>query len=167
MDLKHLTLAEIPEDGLHLEGQLDGSLFDIDPGDAQPTGPLEYQLDLLPSGEVLLVTGSVRACFRRECVRCLEPFEEVISLDPYAADVETEGKGTIDLTERLREDILLALPAYPHCDSTGDGRECPASHRFLAPDPGDEPADESGSPPGAWDALGDWNPRPPKDSSST
>lgn len=167
MDLNQLILAEIPEDGLHLEGELDSSLFDIDPADAQPIGPLEYQLDLLPSGELLLVTGTVRTRFRRECVRCLEPFEEVISFDPYTAEIEAEGNGTIHLTERLREDILLALPAYPHCDSTGEGRECPASQRFLAPDPGDEPAEEPGSPPGVWDALGDWKPRPPKDSSST
>lgn len=167
MDLNQINLGEIPEDGLHLEGELDASLFELDPADAQPTGPLAYRLDLLPSGDLLLVTGSVRAAFQRECVRCLEPFEEVIALDPYTADLEPEGNGTIHLTERLREDILLSLPAYPHCDTSSEGRKCPASDRFLAPPPEDEPAGETGSPPGAWDVLEDWKPRPPKDSSST
>lgn len=167
MDLNQLNPGEIPEDGLHLEGALDPALFELDPADARPTGPLEYRLDLLLSGDLLLVTGSLRAGFQRECVRCLEAFEEVITLDPYTADLEPGGNGMIHLTERLREDILLSLPAYPHCDSVSDGRKCPASDRFLAPDPEDEPAEEAGSPPGAWDVLEDWKPRPPKDSSST
>lgn len=167
MDLTQLSLGDIPENGLHLEGTLDPALFALNPEDATPGGPLEYRLDLLVSGDLLLVTGSLRAEFQRECVRCLDKFVEVILLDPYTADLSPEGNPTINLTERLREDILLTLPAYPHCDSSSEERECPASDRFLAPDPGDEPADETGSPPGAWDVLGDWQARPPKDSSST
>ena len=167
MDLHHLNLGEIPENGLHLEGSLDPALFELNPEDAVPTSPLEYRLDLLVSGDLVLVTGSLRSTFRRECVRCLEGFEEEISFDPYTADLSSEGGSTIDLTERLREDILLALPAYPHCESSHEGRECPATDRFLAPAPGDESSEEAGSPPGAWDILGDWKPRPPKDSSST
>jgi uncharacterized metal-binding protein YceD (DUF177 family) len=32
----------------------------------------------------------------------------------------------IDLAPYIREDILLNLPAHPHCDREG-GRQCPAA----------------------------------------
>ena len=39
--------------------------------------------------------------------------------------MERPATETVDLTPLLREDILLALPAYPHCDWSGE-RVCPA-----------------------------------------
>ena len=163
MDLTHLELSEISEDGLHLEGSLPSLIFDIDPADALPLGPLDYRLDLLVSGDLVLVTGMIGARFQRECVRCLEKFEEPVELDPYTAEIEIEGGATINLTERLREDILLSLPAYPHCDTSSDGRKCPAAGRFESSDTSEEDEDDQPPPPGAWDTLKGWKPAPPND----
>jgi len=37
--------------------------------------------------------------------------------------VELGTSDTVDLTEEVREDILLALPPHPHCDWDG-GKAC-------------------------------------------
>ena len=67
-------------------------------------------------------------------------------------DVPVENEAPIDLTTSLREDILLALPTHPRCESGNvTPRECPAEGRF---DPGqDASGDESATGGKAWEAL--------------
>jgi uncharacterized metal-binding protein YceD (DUF177 family) len=50
----------------------------------------------------------------------------------YELDLPLEGEGSIiDLTEAIRDDILVALPPYPRCeDGNIEPRECPAQGRF-------------------------------------
>jgi len=62
------------------------------------------------------------------CVRCLEWFQLRIQLDGFATQIELQGKETADLTPYVREDILLALPPYPHCD-WDETKECPGKQR--------------------------------------
>ena len=57
------------------------------------------------------------------CVACLERFEHEISVPAFALHTELHGPETIDITPFMREDILLNLPPYPHCDRDG-GRVC-------------------------------------------
>ncbi|PYJ32080.1 MAG: hypothetical protein DME88_12125 [Verrucomicrobia bacterium] len=38
----------------------------------------------------------------------------------FAVHTELHGPETVDLTPFMREDILLNLPAHPHCDRDGD-----------------------------------------------
>lgn len=147
---------------MHIEGSLPAAIFDIDPADGYALTPLDYSLDLLVSGDAVIVTGRITTSFERECVRCLERFTQPIDLDPYSADIETEGSSTINLTERLREDILLSLPAYPHCDTSNDGRKCPAEGLFAESAPPDEDGPETSPPPGAWDVLENWKNLPPE-----
>ena len=58
------------------------------------------------------------------CVRCLEAFPFDIEVSDFAVHAELSGPEMVDLTPFMREDILLNLPAYPHCDREG-GRICP------------------------------------------
>ena len=59
------------------------------------------------------------------CVRCLESFPFDIEVKDFAVHTELTGPEVVDLTPFMREDILLNLPPYPHCDREG-GRVCPA-----------------------------------------
>jgi len=163
MDLSAIPVHDIPADGLHLEGQLPKSIFDLAENDVQAAGPVEYSVDLVPGGDCIVATGRVAVEFELECARCLGRFRQRIELDPYEADIDPEGKHTINLTDRLREDILLDLPAYPRCDQGTEPRQCPVGDRFAAPSPVEEGPGESGPPqaPGAWEALEGWEPREP------
>jgi uncharacterized metal-binding protein YceD (DUF177 family) len=147
--------TSLPDDGLELEGSLPSSFFELPEGDpVRPMSPLEYRLHVTKDEEgVLFATGEISATFELDCGRCLEPFQLRIEQTDFAHEIPLEN-GTPDLTNLLREDILLALPTYPRCE-TGNvtPRECPAEGRF------DSPTDSSGeeSPeaqdPNTWEAL--------------
>jgi len=42
-----------------------------------------------------------------------------VEVPDFATQVELGTSETVDLTEEIREDILLALPPHPHCDWNG------------------------------------------------
>ena len=56
---------------------------------------------------------------------CLQKFEHEIRVHAFAVHTELHGPETVDLTPVMREDLLLNLPAHPHCDRDGD-RVCQA-----------------------------------------
>lgn len=153
-----IDLRSLPGDGMHLEGTLPAQVFDLAETDpVRAVAPLAYRLDIVRDGTDLVATGSVKSTFSLECGRCLQRFDHRVELADYQLDVPIEKATTIDLTEPVREDILLALPSFPRCeDGNVDPRACPAEGAFESGPaaPLDEP-----SPPGkgAWDALDQLN----------
>lgn len=149
-----VILGEIPEYGYELRGATSRDIFELGSSDQdiRPAGPVVYDLHLsFPEGsDLILAQGTLTAPFIARCVTCLEEFPLTIQLDSYVADFDLPADGHLDLTERLREDILLEVPGYPHCDRDGDDpdRHCPAAGRFEARS---TELEEPG--PSAWDAL--------------
>ena len=116
-------IRQIPTEGMRYEGEDPSSILDLsDPG-TQPASPIEYALDVGLSGGGLFATGTLAFDLDCQCVACLEQFRYPLRVDDFATQVELTGAETVDLTEPIREDILLALPAHPHCDWSGE-REC-------------------------------------------
>ncbi|TLD69647.1 hypothetical protein FEM03_16960 [Phragmitibacter flavus] len=145
----------MPSDGLQLEGQLSIDLIQIENDQSvSPQTPLTYELDVQRDDEGLIVTGEIAATFQLQCGRCAENFLTEIRLSPYFHDVVLKNDLPFDLTNTLREDILLALPNYPRCEtSTVSPRECPAEGRF---EPNQEPLSDDLDPDqrgNAWEAL--------------
>ena len=119
-------LRQIQADGLHLEGEEEFPIPDLAAEEVVCTGPLRYSLDLGISEGSLWVTGTLAQPVELKCVRCLEPFPFVIDVHAFSIHHELTGPEVIDLAPYIREDILLNLPAHPHCDREG-GRKCPAA----------------------------------------
>lgn len=143
----------LPADGLHVEGRLPASVFELPADDAMcAVSPLEYRLDITRDENDLIVLGSISAVFDLQCGRCAEMFPFRAEDMHYVLDVPVENEAPIDLTTSLREDILLTLPTHPRCESGNvTPRECPAEGRF---DPGQASGDESAGGDGkAWEAL--------------
>ena len=123
----------LPEDGLHIEGRLPAAVFGLKPEDSvRAVSPLEYDLDVTRDEDDLIVLGRMTATFDLECGRCAERFQLRMDLPQYVLDVPVENGESIDLTTWLREDMLLALPTFPRCE-TGNvtPRQCPAEGRFA------------------------------------
>ena len=138
-------LRQIQADGLHLEGEEECPIPDLAGEDVICAGPLRYSLDLGVSEGSLWATGTLAQPVELKCVRCLEPFKFDIEVKAFSIHHELAGPEVIDLTPYVREDILLNLPAHPHCDREG-GRKCPAA---VAPAP---VAEEEGTRPPDWSA---------------
>ncbi|MEU8790054.1 DUF177 domain-containing protein [Streptomyces sp. NPDC048643] len=120
--------------------------------------PVELDLRLESVMEGVLVTGTARASAKGECVRCLEPLEQVLEADFQEMfsypDADDRGRpkaepaddaeddedtlfledGLFDLEPVLRDAVVLALPMQPVCqdDCPGLCSECGAR---LADDP--------------------------------
>jgi len=142
-------LRQIPQDStLHLEGEEDAAFVELEEAGAQAVSPVYYSLDAGLSDGGIFASGSLNVRVQLKCVACLEPFEMDLSIDPFAMQKELDGRELVDLTPEVREDIHLALPAYPRCDAEG-GKSCPASFPQQAPADDASPLSDAA----AWEAL--------------
>jgi len=128
-----IHLRQIPADGLHLEGEEDCSIPQLEAGEARCAGPLHYDLELGISDGSLWVNGALSQPMELHCVRCLAAFPFDIEVKDFTVHTELTGPEMVDLTPFMREDILLNLPAYPHCDREG-GRICPVPEQTRKED---------------------------------
>ena len=137
-----LDIAELERRGkLPVKGELAADLPVWEGVDFTLLEPVAVDLEAqaTTTGEVL-VRGSVKARMGMECRRCLEPVERELDeevailftppdqLDPEDRGGEvhklvTEGN-LLELTEAIREEILLAAPRWVLCDPDCKGL-CP------------------------------------------
>lgn len=113
----------------HLVVDIEG----IDEG-IKPLSPLEGDMELIRTTDGILVTGKLQTKVELICDRCLEPFAANISIalqeefrptidiitgislhDTDEESTRIDESHTIDLTEVVRQDLLLALPMHPLC----------------------------------------------------
>ena len=139
-----------------LQGSLPASLLEIDDLEQlRPAGPLAYDIEvtLLPGGEAL-ARGALRLPCRCVCRRCGQDFRAEFADEDFCETLQTEGQLTWDLTESVREGIILVLPSYPIC---GEGCKgvCPHCGKNLNEGPCGCTAD--GDSP--WGALDAWAPQ--------
>ncbi len=117
-------INQIPHEGKHFEGEESADFLGLKAQEfVEPAGPVSYSLDVGLSGGGLFATGMLAVDLDMKCVACLEAFEYPLQIDDFACQMELTGAELVDLTPMAREDILLALPAHPHCDWNGQ-KDC-------------------------------------------
>jgi uncharacterized metal-binding protein YceD (DUF177 family) len=151
-----IDLANLPEEGKAHGGELPLEIYELPEGDAQPVGPLTYDLWVQRFGSELLLTGSLSTPFEFTCVRTLHPFVQTIFLENAAVSLEIEREGEIDATEAVREEVLINFPVDPRCEEGDVPQQCEIDSRYLSVDKSAQ--DELPTPPRAesddrWSAL--------------
>jgi uncharacterized metal-binding protein YceD (DUF177 family) len=116
-------LKQVPTGGLHLEGDEECPILELETEGIHCVGPLHYSIDLGVTSGALWASGSLSQPVELRCVACLEKFVHEIQVPAFAMHTELHGPETVDLTPFMREDLLLNLPAHPHCDRDA-GRVC-------------------------------------------
>ena len=87
-----------------------------------PVGGIVYDLSIQALGTELLVRGNLRQRLMCVCSRCADTFEtEAVEPDFICSAEINETTDFLDLTEEIREAIILALPGYPVCRETCQG----------------------------------------------
>ena len=142
-------LNQIPPEGLHVEGSESSAMLDLKEPDIKPLSDVQYSLDVGLSDGGLFATGQIGVDLELGCVACLERFRYRLIVPDFACQVELQGRETVDLTEPVREDILLALPPHPHCDWNGE-RVCQGIFPRAKSDITEQPPATN---PDAWGAL--------------
>lgn len=135
-----IDLHTLPEEGKNFSGELPPEIFDLPDHDAKPLGPLTYDLFVQRFASELLLSGTLSAPFEFICVRTIHPFKKTLVIDPANVSVEIEDEGSVDATEAIREEILLAFPDYPRCEEADEPMHCEIDPRYLAID---KPADDT------------------------
>ena len=142
-----IMLARIPEEGSHYDGdepgaimQVEGDKFIRDPGDVR------YHLYAQRVSDELVVRGELDADLQLRGARCSEFFSTTVGVSDFLrAYPAPEGTDSVDITEDLREEILLHVPGFPLCSEA-----CP-SYDADASEEADEDRDEER--PNPWSAL--------------
>ena len=120
-----IHLKQVPAQGLHLDGDEDCPIQELEAEGIRCAGPLHYNVDVGIAGGALWARGSLSQPVELRCVSCLENFVHDIQVPAFAVHTELHGPETVDLTPFMREDLLLNLPAHPRCDRDGN-RVCKA-----------------------------------------
>jgi len=119
-------LRSIPPQGTELKGEEPAEGMDLVPEPGEGAGadirvrsPIRYDLKVsLVSGE-LIVYGTLSVDTAQRCSRCAEMFEGTSADIPFECVKEApetaNGDESADLTDEMRESIILAFPAYPLC----------------------------------------------------
>ncbi|MBT9450419.1 hypothetical protein ICN84_10105 [Akkermansia glycaniphila] len=152
-----IPLDTLPEEGMHISGEVDGEIFGIDSEEISSIGPLSYDLDVERFETELFLRGSISAPFRFRCARCLQNFEHTIALDDIAVSIEIGDQAEVDATDELREEIVLELPNYPKCELAGLSCQINLENNDFGLDKHPEHGVESSAHGGSsvWDALDD------------
>lgn len=138
-----IDLPTLAEEGKNFAGELPPEIFDLPEDDAKPTGPLLYDVHVQRFESELFISGSLSAPFEFTCVRTIHPFIQTIKIDRADLSIEIGNESVIDITDALREEILIQFPANPRCEDGDDEHVCEIDSRYLAVDKPDETAVDS------------------------
>lgn len=134
----------------HLKGALGRVWLEVDDLEQiHPEGDVAYDLHCELMGEELLVRGSLRLPCACICSRCGQTYHTFFSENAYCESFEVTGIEALDLTESVRECIILAFPTYPICQEDCKGL-CSHCGKNLNVEACQCAKDDGGSP---WDAL--------------
>lgn len=128
-----INLAELPELGNQLTGEISPSVFELKEQEGTPLTGLQYDLFVQRFDTELLIRGKISTLFDLQCVRTLHPFQKTITVSDLSLSLQITEE-IVDITEQLREEIMILLPIYPVCDMADEKMTCSVEEKYLALD---------------------------------
>ena len=112
-----IEIGKLSPDGSTFEGEELKAILELDSAqNAQVLSDIRYRIFAQRIAQELVVQGQVEADFSLECGRCLEFFSTTVQDSSFLRAYEiSDNVESVDLTQDIREAILLNLPAYPLC----------------------------------------------------
>ena len=120
-----IAVNKVPPEGLKQRATYNPSVLDMDRQDVQLKEPFEADTFVTKADRELVVNVEIRAPLHLVCGRCLEEFTSVVT--PRAVFSYTvQPTETVDITDDVRQEIILAYPMIPLCkpDCKGLCRSC-------------------------------------------
>ena len=148
-----IDVARLDRDGEDYSGAVDDAVLELDGELLRPFGGIRYELFVQQFGTELLVRGTLAQDFDAVCSRCGGDFDFTLKVDDFTTSVEIDEKTEfVDLTDELRQSIILSLPSYPVCRQDCQG-VCATCGKNLNEGPCTCTHEEQDSRWGALDAL--------------
>ncbi len=130
IDIKKLKSSGKSECSFHFECELDNDLITLP--SAEFSGPVSVTGNLTLSGKTVIVDGEIEYKLSAHCSRCLSEteyravvgFDEEFSENKDDIEAYIYSKGLVDLTEMVREKVILSMPYSVYCKEDCKGL-CP------------------------------------------
>lgn len=123
-----IDIPKLSPEGSTFTGELPASILQLDEDKfAHPDGPVTYDLFVYLVSSELIVKGRLEAPVKLLCGRCGGFFSTNLIVSSFLRGYPvSEGVDKVDITDDLREDLVLEIPSYPKCAYEGTG-VCPFS----------------------------------------
>ena len=167
--IKINTSHILPDVPYLLEGTESSDILGLPPDAVPPlvpAGDITYRLSAVMAGADLVVTGSASVPILTSCARCLDDVRTVIAVRDLCFHFEKVRDLEVDLTDDVREELLLAIPSCFYCSPDCKGvcpscgvnlnhGSCACASRPAEPEP-------DSAAPSPWDQLDALNLSAPK-----
>lgn len=125
-----IEVAKIPKSGMTVEDEESPEILETNLSGVQYKEPIQARLSVQLVGGTLVVAGELTTTALVECNRCLTEFDHQVSVQDYTYSAQVKADETVDLTESIREHIILALPMKRLCSAECKGL-CPVCGQDL------------------------------------
>ena len=167
--IKINTSHILPDTPYLLDGTESAEILELPP-DADPplapAGDITYHLSAVMAGADLIVTGRASVPLATVCARCLDDITVTIAVKDLCFHFEKVRDLEVDLTDDVREELLLAFPSCFYCspDCKGIRPMCGANlnHASCACDTREAEPEPDAAAPSPWDQLDALNLAPEK-----
>lgn len=111
-----IEISKLNPDGEWFEGEEPVASLGLEDPKVRLEQPIRYRMWAQPVSGRLVVKGEWSVPVDLECGRCADFFSTSLGDSSFLRDYEISGGvETVDVTPDIREDVLLAMPAYPVC----------------------------------------------------
>jgi uncharacterized protein len=167
--IKINTSHILPDTPYLLDGTESAEILELPP-DADPplapAGDIAYHLSAVMAGADLIVTGRASVPLATVCARCLDDIRVTIAVKDLCFHFEKVRDLEVDLTDDVREELLLAVPSCFYCSPDCKGI-CPMcgtnlNHGSCSCDTRQAEPEPDAAAPSPWDQLDALNLAPEK-----
>ena len=158
-----INTADIGPDGLNVSGTEDAAFLELDEAGGFPcevVGKVRYELNASLARQDLLVTGSALVTVKTQCALCLKDITVEAGSKEICIFREKVPDEIVDITDDIREDILLSIPdrfkcsddckgLCPGCGANLNDESCRCKKRKK------KKTSDDGKQDHTWDALDD------------
>ena len=109
-----IAVSRVPEAGLTEHATYESSALDMEREDIHLDEPFEVDAAITKADEELVVSVQIHCPARFSCARCLEDFRSDIRTATIFS-YKVRPSDIVDITEDVRQEIILAYPMVPVC----------------------------------------------------
>jgi len=109
-----IHVSKVPAEGLRDHASYDPAAMDMERDDIRLREPFDVEALVTKADTELVVRVGIRCPLHLTCGRCLEEFVSVVTTDAVLS-YTVQPTDVVDITEDIRQEIILAYPMTPVC----------------------------------------------------
>ena len=124
-----IYVNRVPVEGMHEETTYDPNALNVERFDVRLEEPINLSSFIMKAARELVVQAEIRGRIGFSCARCLQEFERPLHA-AATLSYEVGPTDVVDITDDVRQEIMLAYPMIPICQEGCKGL-CPVCGQNL------------------------------------